>query len=77
MQIVDRIIDAYGGAAALARRLRISRNAISDWRAKQRVPVSRVLEIERVTGIPRHEIRPDIYPAPNSAPTPFQPADIV
>ncbi len=63
MQIVDRIIEAYGGAAALARRLGISRNAISDWRSKQRVPVERVLEIERLTGISRHEIRPDIYPS--------------
>lgn len=66
MKIVDRVIETYGGAAALARRLGISRNAVSDWRSKQRVPVERVLDIEKLTGIPRHEIRPDIYPPPQS-----------
>jgi DNA-binding transcriptional regulator YdaS (Cro superfamily) len=65
MQIVDRVIETYGGAAALARRLGISRNAVSDWRSKQRVPVERVLDIEKLTGIPRYEIRPDIYPPPS------------
>ncbi|HEX2554212.1 MAG TPA: Cro/CI family transcriptional regulator [Microvirga sp.] len=64
MNVVDRAIEAYGGGAALARRLGISRNAVSEWRAKQRIPVERVLDLERLTGIPRHELRPDIYPAP-------------
>jgi DNA-binding transcriptional regulator YdaS (Cro superfamily) len=27
------------------------------------VPVARVLDVERITGITRHELRPDIYPA--------------
>lgn len=64
MNIVDRIVEAYGGAAALARRLGISRNAISDWRAANCIPAERVLDIERLTGVPRHLIRPDIYPPP-------------
>jgi DNA-binding transcriptional regulator YdaS (Cro superfamily) len=67
MAVVERIISAYGGAAALARRIGISRNAVSQWREKDHVPVERVLEIEKITGIPRHEIRPDIYPPPTEA----------
>jgi len=47
------------GMAALAARLGITIQAISQWR---RVPVSRVLEVERATGVPRSELRPDIYP---------------
>lgn len=43
----------------LAKRLGISAQAISQWR---RVPVERVLEVERLTGVSRHELRPDIYP---------------
>lgn len=36
---------------------------ISKWE-KGQVPAERVLEVERETGIPRHLIRPDLYPDP-------------
>jgi len=67
MSVVARIIDSYGGAAALARRMDISRNAIWQWRKKDRVPAERVLDLEKLTGVSRHEIRPDIYPVPERA----------
>lgn len=51
-----------GGITRLAAELCISSQAISQWK---RVPAERVLDVERITGIPRHELRPDIYPAPN------------
>ena len=56
---------AVGGASALARALGdISSQAISQWK---RVPAERVLDVERATGISRHDLRPDIYgPALNS-----------
>lgn len=43
----------------LAIRLGISSQAVSQWR---RIPVSRVLDVERVTGVPREQLRPDVYP---------------
>ena len=61
--IVDRIIEKYGSAAALGRRLHINRNTVLAWKKHQRVPVGYVLEIERLTDIPRGEIRPDIWDA--------------
>lgn len=41
----------------------ITHGAVSQWDV---VPAERVLVVERITGIPRHEIRPDIYPPPTS-----------
>lgn len=46
----------------LARKLGITHGAVYQW---DKVPAERVLDVERLTGIPRHELRPDIYPAPS------------
>ena len=51
-------ITRAGGTSALARALGISQAAISQWR---QVPYSRVLTVEQITGVPRYELRPDIY----------------
>ena len=51
-------IDAAGNQAELARRLDVSRSAISQWRT---VPLSRVLDVERATGVPRYVLRPDLF----------------
>jgi DNA-binding transcriptional regulator YdaS (Cro superfamily) len=56
-------IERAGGLRALARELGIAHNAILKW---QRAPATRVLEIERLTGISRYRLRPDVYgPDPN------------
>lgn len=55
---VKLAIDAAGSQAQLARALGLSRAAISQWRE---IPVKRVLEIERVTGVSREQLRPDLY----------------
>lgn len=47
----------------LAKTLQVSPQAISQW---VRVPVTHVLKIEQLTGVPRHELRPDIYPPPQN-----------
>ncbi len=55
----------------IARRLGITHGAVSQWR---QVPAERVLDIERETGIPRHQLRPDLYPAQDVLPaTLFRP----
>lgn len=47
-----------GGSAALAKAIGgISSQAISQWK---RVPADRVLDVERATGVSRHELRPDL-----------------
>ena len=53
---------AAGGQSALARLLKVTPQAVQKMCASGRVPAERVLEIEKVTGVSRHELRPDIYP---------------
>jgi len=53
-----RAIETAGGISALARKLGISQAALSKWR---RVPSHQIVAIERVTGVPREELRPDLY----------------
>jgi DNA-binding transcriptional regulator YdaS (Cro superfamily) len=47
-----------GRRLALAKALNIYPSAISQW---QRVPIDRVLMIEAATGIPREDLRPDVF----------------
>lgn len=46
---------------ALARLLGVTPQAITKWK-NGRIPAERVLEIERVTGVSKHDLRPDLYP---------------
>ena len=48
----------------IAAELGISQPAVSQWDV---VPPGRVLDVERITGIPRHRLRPDLYPLPGAS----------
>lgn len=52
---------SVGGVSALAAATRVTRQAISQW---DEVPPLQVLAVERASGVPRHELRPDIFGAP-------------
>jgi hypothetical protein len=56
---MGKIRTERGLISRIAEALGITRGAVSKW---NRVPAERVLVVEDVTGIPRHELRPDIYP---------------
>lgn len=56
--VVQKAIKKAGGIVALGRALGITHNAIYSWK---RIPSERVREVEAITGIPRHELRPDLY----------------
>lgn len=59
---IEIAVRATGGQSELARRLGIKPQSVQGWVASGRVPAARVLDVERASGIPRHVIRPDIYP---------------
>ncbi len=55
-----------GGAVGLAEKIGgITPQAVTQWK---KVPPTRVLDVERITGVSRHDLRPDLYgPAPDAA----------
>ncbi|MGO4738614.1 transcriptional regulator [Bosea sp. 2KB_26] len=57
---LKRAIEAADGPVALSRALGISSQAIPQWK---RVPAARVLQVESITGVSRHDLRPDIFGA--------------
>ena len=50
---------AAGNKTKLAKMLRRSRNAVSIWYSK--VPDHLVLKVEKLTGVSRYDLRPDIF----------------
>lgn len=58
----ERAAKAAGSQSALARVLGCTPQNVQRWCASGRVPAERVISVERATGIPRHELRPDLYP---------------
>jgi DNA-binding transcriptional regulator YdaS (Cro superfamily) len=55
---VEAAVEAAGGVRPLGRLLGISHQAIVQW---DEIPAGRLLEIERLTGVPRETLRPDLY----------------
>ena len=51
-------VKAAGNKTKLAKMLRRSRNAVSIW---YRVPDHLVLKVEKLTGVSRYDLRPDIF----------------
>jgi DNA-binding transcriptional regulator YdaS (Cro superfamily) len=46
---------------ALASAIGVNKTTVLWWE-RRKVPAERVLDVERITGISRHELRPDLYP---------------
>lgn len=59
-EALKRAIEKTGGLAGLAEPLGISVQAVSQW---DEVPPLRVLAVEQISGVSRHDLRPDLYPA--------------
>ena len=51
-----------GNAYRLAKKMNVSHVAVGKWIKNGRPPAARCLAIEKVTGVSRHALRPDIYP---------------
>jgi len=62
MNIFLQIKDNYGTQKEAAMALGVSTSSFSEWvKGKTKPSALRTKQIERLTGIPREEIRPDIF----------------
>jgi DNA-binding transcriptional regulator YdaS (Cro superfamily) len=62
----------WGGQSKLARELSArgkpcTPQAVQKWCNSGHVPEDRVLDVEELTGVSRHELRPDLYPTEQAA----------
>ncbi|MEE4349670.1 MAG: YdaS family helix-turn-helix protein [Pacificimonas sp.] len=56
-------VEAAKSQSALARDLGVSQNTVWKWlNSGKQMPSVHVLKAERLYGVSRHELRPDIYP---------------
>lgn len=60
-ETVRRAIEAAGGPTALARKLGIKSPSLYSW---TKIPAERVEAVHEATGIPREDLRPDIFREP-------------
>lgn len=69
MTPLESAIKAAGGTQAdLAKVIGCTQQAVSKWATDGRVSRFFVLQVEAATGVPRHRLRPDLYPvAPETA----------
>lgn len=73
---LQKAIVVAGSQQNLANQLGIRSASISEWKSRGRIPVERVRSIESVTGISKHELRPDIF-GPSPVPVPSEQGDSV
>lgn len=68
---LKRACELAGGQKPLARRIGTTQSRVWYWLEKSRHGAAApfVIAIEAATGVPRHALRPDIYPAPARPPS--------
>jgi DNA-binding transcriptional regulator YdaS (Cro superfamily) len=65
---LEEAVEKAGGQSRLARKIGAKQQNVWDWLNKSGVVSPRfVLAVERETGVPRHRLRPDLYPPPADA----------
>ena len=62
MTAITAAIKKMGKLANLAEAIGVTPQAVRKWKKENKLPAERVLSVEKITGVPRHELRPDLYP---------------
>jgi DNA-binding transcriptional regulator YdaS (Cro superfamily) len=66
-EALQEALTVAGGQKALATRLGIRQQSVSEWVARGMVPIERAAQIERMYRITRRRLRPDVFGSPRKA----------
>ncbi len=67
MSLAEHMLRLNLKDAAVAQPLGVTAEAVRLWRhGKRRIPAERAAQVEAEFGIPRHELRPDLYQSPEA-----------
>lgn len=62
-EALQKAVSIAGGQSATARICKVSQTAVWKWlQSGKRLPAEHVLPMSAATGVPAHQLRPDIYP---------------
>ena len=62
-ETIRRACKDAGGQSAVARALGLGgQGTVSSWIMRGKIPAEYVLRLEQMSGVSRHELRPDLYP---------------
>lgn len=68
-EALQAAVNRAGSQSAIARLCGVGQPAVWKWlQSGKRLPAEHVLKVEAETGVSRHLLRPDIYPAGPTAP---------
>lgn len=67
MNVIERAVEAAGGQQELAKKCKVSYQAVQKWVKAKRIPPRRVLTVEAASGVSRHDLRSDLYPRDSAA----------
>lgn len=69
---LERLVEIAGSQSEVARKLGVPQPTFWKWlQSSKRLPAEYVLNAEKMFGVSRHDLRPDIYPR-NYPPAPDQ-----
>ncbi len=58
---IEKAIEFCGGQKALGDEVGVSQPTVFYWKRKGKIPAEQVIKIEKITGIGREELRPDLF----------------
>lgn len=62
-EIIASAVEKAGGVGAVAKALNMSAEGVRVWIVRGKIPDKHLINLERLTGVPRQKLRPDLFAA--------------